>query len=309
MTVLILHHYATSTFSERVRLTMGLKRLTYHSVEIPGALPKPDLLPLTGGYRRTPVLQIGADIYCDTLLILQKIEALHPEPTLYPHGDAGLGRAFAWWADKTVFWAALGTVALAVGGSIPPDLLAERTAFGFPLAPADVKPMRARHLQQGAAHLAFAADMLADGRRFLLGDAPSLADFAVYGPLWLMKHQGGPVAEALLPVAPFAAWFDRIAALGHGQPQPMSAAEALTIARNYTPRAQDFPQGHDPSGLLVGQQVVVRADDTGRDPVMGRLAAASAQEIVLIVQNAAVGDIAIHFPRAGFDVTKAGEPG
>lgn len=309
MTDLILHHYATSTFSERVRLTMGLKGLTYYSVEIPGSLPKPDLLPLTGGYRRTPVLQIGADIYCDTLLILQKIEALHPEPTLYPHGDAGVGRAFAWWADKTVFWAALGTVALAVGGSIPPDFLAERAAFGFPLTPADVEPMRARHLQQGAAHLAFAADMLADGRPFLFGNAPSLGDFAIYGPLWLMKHQGGPVAEAMLPIASFAAWFDRVLAVGHGHPQQMPAADALTIARNATPRAQDFPQGHDPSGLQIGQLVVVRADDTGRDSVLGRLAAASAQEIVLTVQNPAVGDIAIHFPRAGFDVTKAGELG
>ena len=94
MTELILHHYAISVFSERVRLALGLKRLSWRSVSIPHMMPKPDLMPLTGGYRRTPVLQIGADIYCDTLLILRKIEALYPEPTLYPGGIRGDAQEF-----------------------------------------------------------------------------------------------------------------------------------------------------------------------------------------------------------------------
>ena len=29
-------------------------------------MPKPNLTALTGGYRKTPVLQIGADIYCNS---------------------------------------------------------------------------------------------------------------------------------------------------------------------------------------------------------------------------------------------------
>src|SRR5689334_19212590 len=36
--------------------------------------PRPELMPMTGGYRRTPVLQIGADIYCDTQLILRVLK-------------------------------------------------------------------------------------------------------------------------------------------------------------------------------------------------------------------------------------------
>ena len=40
---------------------LGFKGLAWKSVEQPPILPKPDLTPLTGGYRRIPVLQEGAD--------------------------------------------------------------------------------------------------------------------------------------------------------------------------------------------------------------------------------------------------------
>ncbi len=54
MSELILHHYANSPFSEKVRLVLGLKGLSWRSVTVPVMMPKPDVLALTGGYRRTP---------------------------------------------------------------------------------------------------------------------------------------------------------------------------------------------------------------------------------------------------------------
>ena len=59
MTEIILHHYPRSPYAEKVRLALGLKGLAYGSVTIPTWMPKPDLLPLTGGYRRTPVMQVA----------------------------------------------------------------------------------------------------------------------------------------------------------------------------------------------------------------------------------------------------------
>jgi glutathione S-transferase len=101
MARLILHHYDFSPYSEKVRLALGYKHLAWHSVETPMMAPKPDLVPLTAGYRRAPVLQIGADIYCDSLLILREIDGRHPEPTLYPNRQRGLVQAFsAWWDRK-----------------------------------------------------------------------------------------------------------------------------------------------------------------------------------------------------------------
>ena len=95
----ILHHYAFSTFSEKVRAALGLKGLAWRSVDIPGLPPRPLLSPLTGGYRRAPVLQVGADIYCDTNLILPALDRLYPHtPSLYPKGSEGVaqGLGFAW---------------------------------------------------------------------------------------------------------------------------------------------------------------------------------------------------------------------
>lgn len=301
MAEIILHHYAISVFSERVRLAFGLKGLTWRSVDIPSLMPKPDLLPLTGGYRRTPVLQIGADIYCDTLLILRKIEALHPEPSLYPDGSEGVATALSWWADKALFWPSLGTLADTLGGKIPAVFVAERKAFGFPLGAEDVRPVIGRHLQQGSAHLAVLEAMLRDGRDFILGDTVSVADLAAYSCFWLLSTQGGEEALGRLPFGFGRAWAARVAALGHGTPVGMSAGAALEAARAGEPAPCGLGE-HDPSGLRAGCAVVVRADDTGRDPVQGLLVGADAEEIVIRSEHPAVGAVHIHFPRAGFDV-------
>ena len=108
MSDLILHHYPTSPFSEKVRLILGYKQLSWQSVIIPRIMPKPDVLALTGGYRRTPFLQIGADIYCDTALICEVLEQRAPTPSLFPDGVKGVARVLAQWADGTLFWAAMG---------------------------------------------------------------------------------------------------------------------------------------------------------------------------------------------------------
>jgi len=107
MADLILHHYPTSPFAEKVRLILGYKKLAWKSVIIPMIMPKPDVAALTGGYRKTPVLQIGADIYCDTALIADVLEHLQPEPSLYPEPSKGMGRTLAQWADTTLFWTAM----------------------------------------------------------------------------------------------------------------------------------------------------------------------------------------------------------
>lgn len=305
MADIILHHYPISAFSERVRLAFGMKGLAWYSVIIPTIMPKPDLLPLTGGYRRTPVMQIGADVFCDTLLILRKIEALHPKPSLYPNGNEGIATALAWWADKAIWWPVLGVLADTISERIPIDFVNERKAFGFPLAKEDVAPMIHRHLQQGAAHLGWLASMLSDGRPFLLGDAPSAADLAAYSPYWAIKDQGGAEAVARLPFQPLRGWADRISAIGHGRPTAMTPTEALAVARAADPEALALAPDSDPSGLKPGEVVIVTPDDTGRDPVRGTLLAADAQELVIRSEHPRVGEINIHFPRAGFDVVAA----
>jgi glutathione S-transferase len=106
MDTLILHHYPASPFAEKIRRVLGFKQLAYRSVIIPDVMPKPDVLALTGGYRRTPFLQIGADIYCDTALICQVLEQRSPSPRC-TRRTRGVSRIVAQWADSTLFWAAM----------------------------------------------------------------------------------------------------------------------------------------------------------------------------------------------------------
>ena len=83
---IILHHFEQSPFSEKVRLVFGLKNIDWSSVRISRIMPRPDLMPLTGGYRRTPVMQIGADIYCDTQVIMRELERRFPDADAVPDG-------------------------------------------------------------------------------------------------------------------------------------------------------------------------------------------------------------------------------
>src|SRR6516162_6547408 len=99
MTDIILHHYDISPYSEKVRTGLGLKGLAWASVELPVIMPKPNLTALTGGYRKTPVLQIGADIYCDSQLIMRELERRYPTPSFYPAGH-GAADALAWWPRR-----------------------------------------------------------------------------------------------------------------------------------------------------------------------------------------------------------------
>src|SRR5262245_61925250 len=152
---LILHHYPLSPYSEKARLAMGLKGLSWNSVEIPVWTPRPKLTPMTGGYRRTPILQIGADFYCDTLLILAVLEKQGTAGSLYPSLQAGLTRAFGWWIEKGSFMNAVCLTLGNLGGKLPQELIDERRPFfGVSIDPADLLPKRGTYLQRFNAHIA-----------------------------------------------------------------------------------------------------------------------------------------------------------
>ena len=213
MTELILHHYDLSPFGEKVRLAMGYKGLAWHSVEVPIWPPKPELMPLTAGYRRAPVLQIGADVYCDTLLILRELDRRHPEPTLYPDDQLGLAAALSCWADAACFLPAATLATSIIGDAIPPEFIADRIAFmkhDFGKA-ASVRDLLLNRQRMHAA-MAVLADLLKDGRRFLLGRNLSAADLSAYHTLWFVRKNGGAEAEAMLPLDPLRGWMERVAA-------------------------------------------------------------------------------------------------
>ena len=301
-----------SPFAEKLRLIMGFKQLSWRSVLIPPVMPKPDVVALTGGYRKTPVLQIGADVYCDTALIARVLEARQPTPTLYP-AAAPLAVPLAQWADSFLFqvavvWALQPAGVPAVMAGVPDETLkafaADRAAMrGGASRPtlADGTAQLRGHLTVIAAQLAHSAKIAPSGP-WLFGAAPCIADFSVAHGLWFIRR-AAPVAQLLDEYAAIGPWLDRVLALGHHRSTDMSSGDALAVAAS--------AKGHEAVavaaglGFEVGQAVIVAATDYGSDPVAGSLVGLTADEVVIRRQDARAGTVQVHFPRFGFQIKKA----
>ena len=303
---LILHHYPTSPFAEKIRLILGSKALPWSSVLIPLIMPKPDVIALTGGYRRTPILQIGADIYCDTALIADVLETLAPQPQLYPAGAAGAARTLAQWADSILFWTA-----------IPHTLQPAGMEHMFKGAPAEVikafaddrKVFRANlprmRAPEARASLNLYLDRLEDmigDQAFFFGARSSIADFSIYHCLWFVAR-GGPQADILEPYRRLGAWRERMRAFGHGAYDQLDSGDAIASARSATAAASAGISG-DVHGLGAGEPVVIAATDTGTDPIEGELYAVTPERISIARSDPRAGRVVVHFPRLGFELRR-----
>src|SRR6478752_5855065 len=167
----ILHHFDESPFSEKIRLIFGVKNIAWTSVRISRIMPRPDLMPMTGGYRRTPVMQIGADIYCDTQCIIRELERRFPEPTLYPDGYRGLASATAMWTDKAFFQGTVNLVFGTLADKVAQEFIADREQlrggkFDIAAMASTIPQMR----DQFRANLQWIDAQLADDRSFMCGD-------------------------------------------------------------------------------------------------------------------------------------------
>ena len=302
MSGLILHHYDTSPFSEKVRLLLGLKGLSWDSVLAPVIMPKPELTPLTGGYRRIPVLQIGADIYCDTQVILAEIERRAPGPKAI----SGADWAVNFWADRQFFGVTVPIIFGALGDATSKEFIADREKLsGRPFNVEAMKAAAGYMRPQWRAQGAWIEAGLADAD-WLGGEAPGLADIAAYMNIWFLAQSlPGLTDELLAGLARTQSWRARMAAIGHGQRREITGAAALQAAREAEPGPAPAHDLTDPLGLSPGDAVSVAADDYGRDPVTGTLVAASLDRIVIGRTSPELGDTQIHFPRAGYIVGKA----
>ena len=297
---ILFHQYDSSPFSEKVRVCLGIEQLVWAAVDQPVIMPKPELVALTGGYRRIPVMQIGADIYCDSQLIVRELERRYPEPSLFPQGDRGMAYANALWSDRAVFQAAVAIIFAGLGDKVPAAFVKDRTALsGRSFDPAAMQAAVPHMTAQMRSHIALLSDQLADQRRFLTGDMPGLADANAYYNLWFLRSAFPPSSSLYEDVPHVAEWMERVSAIGHGQRSELSREAALKIARTSEPLASTIaPQDAE----LEGAQVTVAADDYGRDPVRGVFVGSSDHHVSIRRGDALAGQVVVHFPRIGFVV-------
>ena len=303
---IILHHFAKSPFSEKVRVVFGLKNIEWTSVLISRIMPRPDLMPLTGGYRRTPVMQIGADIYCDTQCIIRELERRFPQPTLFPNGYDGVGWATAMWTDRSFFQNTVNLVFGSLADQVPQDFIADReklrgAKFDVPAMATAVPQMR----DQFRAHVQWIESQLADGRSWIGGDKAGLCDVNAYMNIWYVRAHLDSADEMMAEFDHTRAWAGRLRAAGHGQRTEMTTTEALDLATKAVPETEELHDPNDPSGRKVGDKVEVVPDDYGKVRVAGEIVALSPQHIAIRRHDPKAGDIVVHFPRAGFLVLPA----
>jgi len=307
-TEIVFHNYPQSPVAEKVRVAFGIKNLSWRDVEIPRLPPKPMLTTLTGGYRRTPVMQIGADIYCDSQCIIRELERRQPSPSFMPTSDAGLMWCLSRYTDGELFTLVVKLVLGSAGDDLPSDFAEDRGrlylgkdwAEGLKRANEQLPHLVA----QMRAPLSWMNTQLNDGRAFLLGPDPGAIDSQMYHNIWFVRGRwsGGPSMLSEFP--DLVRWEDNVRAIGHGTSNAMSAEDAIARAKFLEPSSDVGVAPNDPQALQVGTLVTVSPDlDGGEQPVHGKVRYANADTIGIERTTDEVGTMCVHFPRAGYRVT------
>ena len=293
---LILHQYERSPFSEKVRVILGAKGLTWSACDQPIIMPKPEMVALTGGYRRIPVLQVGADLWFDSLYIIEELDRRFPTTPAFAGSGQGLAAAFATWSDGEFFNTIVG---LLFGGDWTANAAFEKDRSELIGAPFDAAMLKGRFRQQ----LALLETQLADGRGFLTGAAPDAIDAAVYCQIAFVRWGQGAAAALVDEHPAVLAWEQRVAALGHGDRQSdVGRQDAIAIARDATPAPIVAVTG---DGVFApGDAVGVKFHDATTPVLAGTLLRIDQRCLSLMPDRSEAGDIHIHMPRTIGAVSK-----
>lgn len=296
----VFHEYALSPFSEKIRRVFGYKKIAYHSVEQPMWMPKPHLTPLTGGYRRIPVMQVGADVYCDTALMVRKLDAMYPDSPVVPGDLAGAVHATEQWADKQLFMACVPLVFTSLASLFPPELIEDRKKMRPDL---DIKTLEkgVPYCLSSVTAACARLDASLAKKPFVLGDRFTAADAAIYHCLWFARN-AEPGAKVLAKFPAVGAWMQRLEAFGNGDLVSMTPEDALALAKRSEP--SDLPKSvgsePDPTGVKTGDAVAVCSDDLPQDVFRGTVVAITPDELVIERKTDDLGRLWQHFPRVGY---------
>jgi glutathione S-transferase len=298
-----------SPFSEKLRLMLGYTGLPWKSLTSPEMPPRPNLDPLTGGYRRIPVAQLGADLFCDTRLISEELAALAGKPELAPHSVDAEASTYLAGLEEKVFWACVLSIPMSVtlrqlvrniGVWKTLRFFTDRAGIGKAARMNAPSPKQAsgqfrEHLDELERRLS--AD-------FLSGASPGILDFAAYHTLWFKRVVGElPLPEGLPRVD---AWYQRMTAFGHGERHDISQLQAFSEAAENTPRTIAAEDTKHPD---IGKRVSIGPTDYALDAVRGTLVGVSETRYVLSRETEGFGTLHVHFPRVGFEITSSGQGG
>tara|TARA_R110001599_G_scaffold353815_1_gene598805 strand:+ start:50794 stop:51603 length:810 start_codon:yes stop_codon:yes gene_type:complete len=264
-------------------------------------MPKPALTALTGGYRKTPVLQIGADIYCDTQCIASELERRFPLPTLFPEHSEALTMAVSQWSDNAFFQPGAG-LSMGTNDALPEDILQDRREFFNFLNFATLQQQLPHLYSQFRAHLQLVEGLLDDGRSFVLGTVPGWVDILAYFPVWMGRANIARTPELVRALPALTDWEQRMQGIGHGSKLALAADDALAIARVSRSEVEPLISADAWPSLAENASVVVTPQDYGAVPVQGTLLRLTHGQVAIRREDKLVGEVVVHFPRVGYQV-------
>ena len=251
-------------------------------------------------------MQIGADVYCDSMCIIRELERRFPEHSLFPgnsgHTDWGLAR----WTDGPLFTSAI-TIVLGAAAELPEDFARDRGRlyFGPDFKLEDVRQQVVAAECALRSQFGWVEKQLSDGRQFVNGAAVGLADALVYHLVWFLRGRWERGGDFLSAFPRLADWEQRILEIGHGTPRELDSAAALDIAATSTPAAAGPVDAADPAGLASGDIVRIVPEFDGGDPeVEGKLHSLDQDTISILRTHERVGKIVNHYPRVGYRIAR-----
>ncbi|KAF1970854.1 hypothetical protein BU23DRAFT_472970 [Bimuria novae-zelandiae CBS 107.79] len=322
----ILFQYPLSIYSHRVLWYLWLRGIPYDECAQPPVMPRPDLASIGVGYRKIPIMTIGKDVYCDSRLIISKLESLYPNSclALQSPADAGVRKLFeSWTIDGGIFANAVKLMPFWLDKGLLQNkgflddrqkLMGGRRMTAEAMAAG--RPEGLQHLRQAFELLE--TTFLADGREWILATKePSLADIDAVWPFeWLMVDKG---MRGSLPNDQFGAqayprvyaWVQRFVAEVKKRKRNISPPVALDGASmsqrvlSTDTVAENVPfDKNDPLQLQQHEEVEVYPSDYGRTgKSTGQIVGLTTTEVVIRNKQG----LHQHFPRWNFSIKKTEE--
>lgn len=302
MRQVVLFHHDPSPYGERIRKCFGVKNIAWKSCLVPMVMPRPVMTLLSGGYRKIPVMQCGADVFCDTKLMARKIETLYPGKSLFNYG--ALQNSALQIQSDLMFRSGAVLSLIENREFIPPEVVEDRMAFFTFINGETVEAELGHHKSQFRKH-AQDIDAQLGKSDFVLGAQPDWADICFYANIFMAKGNIPSSTEWMMTLKNIEPWYERLVSCGEGNREEISPEEALEIAKNASPDLSDAVHEEDEDMPQPGTRVKVTPDDYGQIPVYGELHCINGDEIVVLNEVEEAGAVAVHFPRLGFVVENA----
>ncbi|KAF2793259.1 hypothetical protein K505DRAFT_306107 [Melanomma pulvis-pyrius CBS 109.77] len=290
-------------------------------------MPRPDLASIGVAYRRIPIMAIGKDIYCDSRLIISKLETLYPNSSMTPTStaEAGIRKLLEnWTIDGGIF----GNCCKLLPYWTPNGLLQDtkflddrQQLMGGRRMTAELmeaaRPEGLQHMRQAFEILE--STFLADGRKWILGgDSPTVADVDGVWPFeWLTEdpYMAESLPKEFVSEKKFPktfAWVRRfmeeVKAKKAQEPKPTrldgDAMKERVVNTSIQKQPITFIED-DPLKLKQGDEVEVYAMDYGGSHKdRGSVVGLTLTEVV--IRN--LEGLHLHFPRWNFRIDKVQPP-